>query len=69
MAKNNVKIKGYKTVYLDVMIKDRFICQLVFHYCPIFKVTDEEIRNFVLENRPTLSKQKFQIFFSQNRVI
>ena len=28
------------------------------------EVTDEEIRNFVLENRPTLSKQKFQIFFS-----
>lgn len=69
MATSNVKIKGYKTVYLDVMIKDRFICQLVFHYCPIFKVTDEEVRKFVLENRPTLSKQKFQIFFSQNRVI
>ena len=51
------------------MIKDRFICQLVFHYCPIFKVTDEEVRKFVLENRPDLSKQNFQIFFSQNRVI
>lgn len=69
MATSNNKIKkGYERVYLDVMIKDRFICQLVFHYCPIFKVT-EEVRKFVLENRPTLSKQKFQIFFSQNRVI
>lgn len=69
MATSNGKIKGYKTVYLDIMIKDKFICQLVFNYCPIFKVTDEEIRKFVLENKTTLSKQKFEIFFSQNRVI
>lgn len=69
MATSNVKIKGYERVYLDIMIKNKFVCQLTFYYCPIFQLTDEEVRKFVLENRPTLSKQKFQIFFSQNRVI
>lgn len=69
MATSNNKIKkGYERVYLDVMIKDRFVCQLTFYYCPLFKITDEELNEFVLKNKPKLAKKKFQVFFSFNRV-
>ena len=71
MAKNCkiTRKKGYEIIYLDVMIKDKFICQLTFQYCPLFKISHDEVVKFVLENRPNLIKQEFQIFFSENRVI
>ena len=70
MATSNNKIKkGYERVYLDVMIKDRFVCQLIFYYCPLFKITDEELNEFVVKNKPNLVKKKFKVFFSVNRVL
>lgn len=60
--------KGYEIIYLDVMIKDKFICQLTFQYCPLFKISHDEVMKFVLENKPNLPKN-FEIFVSENRVI
>lgn len=61
--------KGYRVVYLDIMIGGLFICQLTYRYCPLFALDSEELRNFVLEKRPTLRNKKFTIEFSSNRVL
>ena len=63
------KIKGYKTIYIDVMLKDKFICQIPYEYCPLFKLTQEELIQHVIKNRPYLANKKFTVSISQNRVI
>lgn len=61
--------KGYRVVYLDIMLRDLFVCQLTYRYCPLFPIESEELRKFVLEKRPTLRNKKFTIAFSNNRVL
>lgn len=61
--------KGYKVIYLDIMIRGLFVCQLPYKYCPLFRIEIEELEKFVLEKRPTLRNKKFVIAFSNNRVI
>ena len=61
--------KGYKVIYLDIMIRGLFVCQLTYKYCPLFRIEIEELEKFVLEKRPTLRNKKFTIAFSNNRVI
>lgn len=61
--------KGYKVIYLDIMIKDRFVCQLTYEYCPLFPIEEKDVIDFVLKKRPSLKRKKFTIEFSNNRIL
>lgn len=32
-----------ETVYLDIMLGDRFYCQLRYEYCPLFPVEQRDV--------------------------
>lgn len=68
MATSNIKIEGLKAIYLDIMIKDRFVCQLKYYHCPIFKLSLDELKKFVLEQKLSLVNKDFVIYFSNNRI-
>lgn len=57
-----------KTIYLDIMSKDRFVCQMKYKYSPIFPLDMNEMRAYALRKRPSLKRQDFRIELSNNRV-
>ena len=59
---------GLKIIYLDIMVKDRFVTQIPYPHCTLFPIDSEELKNFVLEKRPSLKNKDFRIEFSNNKV-
>lgn len=60
---------GLKTIYLDIMIRDKFITQIPYPYCPLFPIDMEEAEKYILEKRPSLRGKTFNIAFSNNKVL
>lgn len=59
---------GLKVIYLDIMVGEKFLTQIPYHYCPLFPIDIKEVEKFVLEKRPTLKNKKFRIEFATQRV-
>lgn len=65
---NRMENSGLKIIYLDIMVKDRFVTQIPYQHCTLFPIDSEELKNFVLEKRPSLKNKDFRIEFSNNKV-
>lgn len=48
-----------KTLFIDVMLKGRFVATLRYRYCPAFP----ELSAFVVSKLPTLRNKPFNIVF------
>lgn len=55
MEKTN---KGFVLLHFDVMYKGRFICQVEYKHCPLFKIDVDELMEAVYERRPSLTGKK-----------
>lgn len=53
-----------ETLNIDVMILGgvKFYCTLKFTYNPLFKVSPQDLMDFVLSKRPTLRYEEIQLF-------
>lgn len=47
----------------DIMLNGRFICTLKYKYNSIFPIDLEELKEFILNKRPTLKGKDFRIKF------
>ena len=56
------------TVYLDVMEKGKFVCQLPYTYCPLFPVSISKLSAYIYRQRPSLRGRNIRVEFSNNRV-
>ena len=61
--------EGWKWIYLDIMIGDKFYQQLPMQYCPLFPIEEEDVVKFVLDRLPSLKNKRFTINFSNTKVI
>ena len=52
-----------KTLFLDIMLKGRFVCTLRYRYNPLFPIDKRNLHDFVVSKRPTLRNQPFDIVF------
>ena len=52
-----------KTLFIDVMLYDRFVCTLKYRYCPAFPIDGKALHDFVVSQRPTLRDKPFRILF------
>ena len=52
-----------KWLIFDVMLQERFICTLKMKICPLFPVSEDEIKQFVESKRPSLKGKKYIIAF------
>ena len=59
---------GLKTIYLDVMEKGRFICQVAYKYYPLFPLDLQKLSDYVKRQRPSLRNRNINIALSSNRV-
>lgn len=59
---------GNKIIYLDVMVGDRFYCQIPMEYSPLFPIDIEAAERYVLKKKPYLRGTDFTIGFSNERV-
>lgn len=57
-----------KTIYLDIMLGDRFHCQLRYKFCPAFAITVEELTDFVESQRPYLHGKDYRVIPTLQRV-
>ena len=56
------------TVYLDIMIQDKFYKQLAYNYSKLFIIDADEVKAFVLKKLPTLKNKDFTIKFTNNKI-
>ena len=56
------------TVYLDIMIQDKFYKQLAYNYSELFIIDADEVKAFVLQKLPTLKNKEFTIKFTNNKI-
>ena len=50
-----------KTLFIDVMLGDRYQFTLRYRYCPAFKLDMKDINDKVLERRPSLKGKPYTI--------
>lgn len=52
-----------RTIYIDVMIGERFIKTLPYKHHDILRLDEEKLRAFVLQKLPTLRGKDFEIYY------
>lgn len=52
-----------KKIKFDVMLGDRWQCTLTYEYCPLFPLDEQDLREFIEEQRPTLKNKPYIIAF------
>lgn len=70
--KNNVMektSKGFVLLHFDVMYKGRFICQIEYKHCPLFKLDLEEVMEIVYDHRPSLEGKKGVEILETNNIV
>lgn len=55
--------KGMQLIKFDVMMDDIYIATLRYRHCPLFPLTEEEMREFVENEIPSLKGKKWRIAF------
>jgi hypothetical protein len=61
-----IKKKGWcamKTLFLDVMLNDRFVCTLKYKFCPLFPIELDDLKKFIESKRPSLKGKDYRIAF------
>ena len=52
-----------KTIYIDVMIGERFIKTLPYEHHEVMRLDEEKLRAFGLQKLPTLKDKDFYIYY------
>ena len=52
-----------KKFRFDVMLHGRFVCTLVYMFCPLFLIELDELTKFIEEKRPSLKGKDYNIAF------
>ena len=65
---NPIVPSGLSIIYLDVMEKGKFICQLAYKYCPLFPVNIHKVEDYIYKQRPSLRGRKINVEFSNNKI-
>lgn len=52
-----------KKIKFDVMLGDRWQCTLTYEYCTLFPLDEQDLREFIEEQRPTLKNKPYRIAF------
>lgn len=52
-----------RTIYIDVMIGERFIKTLPYKHHEVLRLDEEKLRDFVLSKMPTLKGKDFDLFY------
>ena len=55
------KFKGYKVIYFDIMLHGKFVCQIAYKYCPIFRLDINDLMREVYERRPSLKGKPIEV--------
>jgi len=63
-----MKVQANSIIYLDIMMGGRFVRQLPYEYCPLFEIDQDEVKEYVEKNCPSLCGKRFNINFSNQRI-
>lgn len=57
-----------KTIYLDIMIGERFFRQIPYEYSPLFKLNFEDVMKYIYSKFPSLKNERDVRIASGNKV-
>lgn len=60
--------KGYKVIYIDIMVDGRFYRQMPYQYNPLWKIDIADVKSNVLNAYPNLRNKDFVLGFSNQRI-
>ena len=60
--------KGYKTIYIDIMVDGRFYKQMPYQYNPLWKIDARDVEKEVLKRYSNLNGKKYELGFSNQRI-
>lgn len=52
-----------KKFRFDVMLHGRFVCTLVYMFCPLFPIELDDLKKFIGDKRPSLKGKDYNIAF------
>ena len=52
-----------KTLFIDVMLGERYLFTMPYKYCPAFKIDLKDINDKILAKRPSLRGKPYVICF------
>lgn len=61
--------KGYTIYHFDVMCGGRFVCQIAFKHCPLFRIDIAELMEAVYERKPSLRGRKGVEIIETNNIV
>lgn len=53
-----------KTIFLDILVDNKFYRQLKYEYCPLWRINLNDVEAFILSKLPWLKREKFTVGFS-----
>lgn len=56
---NRMENSGLKIIYLDIMVKDRFVTQIPYPHCTLFPIDSEELKIFCIREKTEFEEQRF----------
>ena len=60
--------KGYKVIYIDIMVNDRFYKQMPYQYNPLWEIDVRDVEKNVLKKYSHLNGKKYKLGFSNQRI-
>lgn len=57
-----MKNNNYKTIFIDIMLGDRFLFTMPYKYCPLFKINIQDIYKKVIDKRPSLFNKEITLY-------
>lgn len=60
--------KGYKVIYIDIMVNNRFYRQMPYQYNPLWEIDIADVKSNVLNAYPNLRNKDFVLGFSNQRI-
>lgn len=64
MNYRSITSNGYKVLFVDIILNDRFVFTLRYQYCPLFKLDLEDVYAKVIEKRPSLKGKPIEMFLN-----
>ena len=58
-----------KKIYIDVMVNGYFYKQVTYLYSPIFGYTERQLKEYVLQEYPSLKDKNWEIAISNQRIM
>lgn len=53
-----------KYIHIDIMVNGRYLCTMRKPHCPAFRLSIQELRDYIEKQRPSLAGKTYDVYFN-----